>query len=441
MDHQDKPLISIAVDGPVSSGKSTLCDALARKLNILHLDTGAMYRAVGLYVLRQGIDASDEAALADIIERHAAEVSVAYIDGKQVTYVNGEDITGELRQEAVGAAASAVSRFQAVRRYLVSLQQQLAREQSLIIDGRDIGTVVLPDAKVKIFLTASPEARARRRLIQLQSMNQTPEYETVLSDLVARDRQDEGRACDPLKPAADAVILDTTGLSFDASLKRMMNIVKGAADIPAKPPSRSLFYQVARAILVVLSAILVPCKVHNEEGLKRDAPYILLANHQSLLDPPLLAAKMKRYEIYFLGKRELTRFKPLGWVFKKLHMIAVSRHESDLAAMRAALQVLRDQEVLGLFPEGKRCFGKPLQIIESGAGTIALRSHVPLLPVLIEPKPRVFRKTHMYVGSEIDYRDLAEQGLSKDTIDQLNARIQQVFWDMYDKNIKKTNRL
>ena len=148
-------LISIAVDGPVSAGKSTLCDALARKLNILHLDTGAMYRAMGLYALNNGISPDDEQALAAVIKGEKAKISVDFKDGLQITLLNGQDVTQQLRGEAVGAAASAVSRFPVIRRYLVNLQQQLARERSLLIDGRDIGTVVLPDARVKIFLTAS----------------------------------------------------------------------------------------------------------------------------------------------------------------------------------------------------------------------------------------------------------------------------------------------
>ena len=167
----NKPHLSIAVDGPVGAGKSSLCDALARRLNILHLDTGAMYRAIGLHTLIAGISQDDEAALESMLQRDEARIHVDFQQGAQVTYLNGLDVTGRLREEAVGHAASAVSRFAAVRRYLVRLQQQIARERSLIIDGRDIGTVVLPDAKVKIYLTASAEERAMRRYRQLVAAN------------------------------------------------------------------------------------------------------------------------------------------------------------------------------------------------------------------------------------------------------------------------------
>lgn len=222
----NKQLISIAVDGPVSAGKSSLSDALARKLNILHLDTGAMYRAVGLYAIKNGISPNDGAALERMIEDKQAEVGIDFVEGLQITLLNGEDVNAQLRGEEVGAAASAVSRFPAVRKYLVQLQQQLARERSLLIDGRDIGTVVLKDAKVKIFLTASPEDRALRRYTQLISSGINIDYATVLKDLLARDQQDQERKTDPLRPAEDAIVLDTTSLSFEESLQKMCDIVE-----------------------------------------------------------------------------------------------------------------------------------------------------------------------------------------------------------------------
>lgn len=223
-------VISIAVDGPVSAGKSTLCDALARKLDIIHLDTGAMYRAVGLYALQNGISPDDEQQLAQVLKDGKAVVSVAFDSGVQRTLLNGVDVSSQLRGESVGAAASAVSRFPAVRRYLVSLQQQFARERSLLIDGRDIGTVVLPDAKVKIYLTASAEDRALRRYTQLIGDGFNVDYATVLKDLLSRDEQDQNRKTDPLRPAKDAIILDTSKLSFEESMQKMLDIVSAHYD-------------------------------------------------------------------------------------------------------------------------------------------------------------------------------------------------------------------
>lgn len=214
----------------MSAGKSSLCDALSQKLGILHLDTGAMYRAVGLFAIKNNISPDDEEALEAVVKNKLADISVDYQDGRQITKLNGEDVSALLRSEKVGAYASAVSRFPVVRRYLVSLQQQLARERSLLIDGRDIGTVVLPDAKVKIFLTASPEERALRRYKQLINAGSKADYNMVLSDLLARDEQDKNRKADPLRAAPDSVILDTSKLNFEESLQEMINIVKAVYD-------------------------------------------------------------------------------------------------------------------------------------------------------------------------------------------------------------------
>lgn len=219
-------MITIAIDGPVGAGKSSLSDAVAEKLDILHLDTGAMYRAVGLAALQNAIDPGDEHAVTVMCEANKAQVDVQYKNKKQITLLNGQDVSSLIRTEEVGLAASAVSRYQGVRHYLVSLQRQIAETTDILMDGRDIGTVVLPDAKVKIFLTASPEARARRRFLQLQKAGKPADFEQVLADLNARDRQDETRAVDPLKKADDAILLDTSKMDFDQSVDAIIRIVE-----------------------------------------------------------------------------------------------------------------------------------------------------------------------------------------------------------------------
>lgn len=219
-------LISIAVDGPVGAGKSSLCDAVGERLGILHLDTGAMYRAVGLYALRTGISPLDEEAVSALILENKALVDVDYKEGHQRTSLNGEDVSESIRTEAVGNAASSVSRYREVRRYLAALQRHFSTQRSLIVDGRDIGTVILPQAKLKIFLTASPEARAKRRYDQLLSAGKSADYHSVYEELIKRDAQDQGRAEAPLKAAEDAVMLDTSSLSFDESVEAMLNIIK-----------------------------------------------------------------------------------------------------------------------------------------------------------------------------------------------------------------------
>lgn len=217
-------ILNIAMDGPVGAGKSSIAGAAAKALGILHLDTGAMYRALGLAALRMGVSLEDEAAVTALAQR--VDIAIAYGGSGQRTFVDDEDVTDLIRTPEVSMAASAVGRYAGVRREMVALQQKLAAKTPLLVDGRDICLRVLPDAPVKIFLTASAEERARRRWLQMQEKGDQTPFEKVLEDLVARDEQDMNRAVDPLRPTPDAVILDTSEMDFEQSVQAVLRIVK-----------------------------------------------------------------------------------------------------------------------------------------------------------------------------------------------------------------------
>ena len=222
--------LTIAIDGPVGAGKSTISDAVADRLGILHLDTGAMYRAVGLAAMESGIDPRSEDAVCRLCEAGKAQVSVRYVDGHQITLLNGRDVSQLIRTPDASSAASAVSRYQAVRKMMVRRQREIAGEQSILLDGRDIGTVVLPHATVKIFLTATPEARAARRMAQLREKGDQTPFEEVLAAVNARDHQDTTREIDPLRQAEDAVLVDSSHLSFDETVDAILAIVEASHD-------------------------------------------------------------------------------------------------------------------------------------------------------------------------------------------------------------------
>lgn len=206
-------MVSIAIDGPSGAGKSTLAKRLAKELGYIYVDTGAMYRSIGLYALRCGVDPKNADAVQALLP--GIELGIQLQDGAQHVYLNGEDVSTDIRAEAVGMAASAVSAHPAVRAFLLDTQRNLAKGQNILMDGRDIGTVVLPDATVKIFLTASPEARAERRRKELEEKGQPADFATVLADIQQRDYQDTHRAVAPLKQAQDAVLVDSSDIDFE----------------------------------------------------------------------------------------------------------------------------------------------------------------------------------------------------------------------------------
>lgn len=214
---------SIAIDGPAGAGKSTIAKQIAKRLGFIYVDTGAMYRAMALYFLRRQIDADDH----ENIEKYCdmINITIEYKNGEQIVLLNGENVNSLIRTEEVGNMASAVSVNRTVRLKLVQLQRQLARKNNVIMDGRDIGTVVLPNADVKIFLTASPEDRAKRRYEEHMSKGQVVDFNQLLEEIKQRDYNDSHRAIAPLKQAEDAIYVDTSGNTLEQSIEQITNIV------------------------------------------------------------------------------------------------------------------------------------------------------------------------------------------------------------------------
>lgn len=215
---------SVAVDGPSGAGKSTISKEISKRMGILYVDTGAIYRAIGLFVLEQGFDSKDEAGVNKCLDR--IDVKPVFDNGVQHILLNGRDVTEHIRTPEVSRYASDVSAFGVVRDYLLELQRSLARDGSVIMDGRDIGTVVLPDADVKIFLSALPEVRARRRFLELVENGTDVSYEEVLTATVERDYNDSTRKIAPLRRADDAIMVDTTGLRLEESIDLIEKVIR-----------------------------------------------------------------------------------------------------------------------------------------------------------------------------------------------------------------------
>ncbi len=217
-------MINIAIDGPSGAGKSTVAKALAKELHFVYVDTGAMYRAIGVYVRDNGIDKSNADAVIAALPK--IQVSLDYAeDGTQIVLLNGEDVSAVIRENEISLYASTVSKIPEVRARLLSLQREMATTHNVIMDGRDIGTVVLPDAQLKVFLFASAEARADRRTKELLEKGQSVDYQTILAEINARDEQDRTRAISPAIPAEDAVMLDNSGLDIDGTVSAIREML------------------------------------------------------------------------------------------------------------------------------------------------------------------------------------------------------------------------
>ncbi len=224
-------MISVAIDGPVGAGKSSVARESAKRLGFIYADTGALYRGVALYTVRKGLNEND-AEYKEKVENMLPEITVEpkLINGEQRIFLCGEDVSEEIRKPEISMAASSVSTIPAVREFLLDLQRDIAKKNNVLMDGRDIGTVVLPSAQVKIFITASPEIRAKRRFKELIEKGVDTTLEQVLNDLNRRDYQDSHRAVSPLKMAEDAVLLDTSELNFEQSVRKVTELAKAAAE-------------------------------------------------------------------------------------------------------------------------------------------------------------------------------------------------------------------
>ncbi len=216
-------IISIAIDGPSGAGKSTISKALAQELQMMYLDTGALFRALAYAALQEDVNPNDITEVTRFLPQ--VDLQIRFIDQCQRVLINGDDITDFIRTEAVSKAASDISKHPVIRNYILEKERALSRQESFILDGRDIGTVVLPNADVKIFLTASPEIRAERRFLDLREIDAKTEYDQVLKDILARDEQDRSRATAPAVAAEDAIVIDSGNLSLDETIASIKQII------------------------------------------------------------------------------------------------------------------------------------------------------------------------------------------------------------------------
>lgn len=426
---RDSRGLVIALDGPASSGKSSVGAAAAKELGYRFCDTGLLYRAVTWLGLHRGIQATAHDALVPLV----GEIELLDVGDGRLAHVaiGGVDRTDEVRSPEVDVAVSAYSAVAELRLALLERQRALAMRGRIIMAGRDVGTIVLPDADLKLFLDASVEERARRRAVERGVDPAGPEGLEILEELRRRDLLDSTRATAPLRKADDAVVLRTDGNTFEQTVAEVVEVIRRASAPPASaddsatpdatgethpgttlhkartprrerrpiPPTpvatrRGLLYRLGSAVLRGIVRAIARFRVEGDlEAIPRTGPLIVVANHASSADPVLVTSFLSRdidRPLNWLGKRELLEWGPAGWAFRIAAIHPVDREAADLEAFRSAMKILEAGQVLAIFPEGTRSRDGTLQEVREGAGMLALRSGAPVLPVAVIDSDRMW---------------------------------------------------
>jgi len=398
--------INIALDGPSGAGKSTIAKAVAAKMQYVYVDTGAMYRSVACYMVTNGVDLDNTE---DIISK-LSEISIKleYKDGAQHVILNGEDVSDKIRTPEISMAASKTSAIPEVRAFLFDLQQTMAKENNIIMDGRDIGTVVLPNADVKIFLTASAEARAQRRFKELQEKGDPSTFEEVLRDIEQRDYNDTHRETAPLKKADDAVEVDTTSLDLQQSIDEICRVINeklgvkkndddGAVKKERTPrvlmevqpiskthhvnPLKVLVYGILRWAVIGIYHLYYDIRWEGTENVPKDGGNIFASNHRSYQDPVFIALHA-RVPLSYMAKEELFQGnKAFKWLISNLGAFPVTRGKGDTAVIDTSIEKLESGRNLAIFPEGTRSKDGKVGKGKTGVALIAAAAQTKVIPV------------------------------------------------------------
>ncbi len=413
-------MLKIAIDGPSGAGKSSVAKAVAKELSIVYVDTGALYRTIGLFMMEKGISTTDKESVVAILPEISIELK--YVDGKQVILLNGKEVGDNIRTPEIAMAASNVSAIPEVRAFLLDTQRDIAKKNSVIMDGRDIGTVILPDAEVKIFLTASAEARAKRRYDELFAKGQDVNYDEIYRGMIERDKNDSTRAVAPCVPAPDAVFLDNSKLTPEETVKKVIKIIK------KKSKAKKNFYMKAHRIVAPIIRFFWRVKRYGIENIPKDGGLIICSNHIAARDVVLVAAASPR-QIRFVAKKELFKVPIIGWLIKKLDAIKLDRGGGDVGAIKTTINLAKQGEIVSIFPQGHRYPGvdPATTPIKNGAGMIAYHSGANVLPVCIvtkKDKYHLFGRVKIYYGKPILNSDF---GFTSGGSDEYRAATEKIF--------------
>lgn len=459
-------MISVAIDGPGGAGKSTIAKAAANSLSFIYVDTGALYRSIGYSAIKLGADIADEAAVTAVLNQ--LNIEIKYVSGAQHVFVNGEDLGDKIRTPEISTAASKVSQYKSVRAFLLDLQRSFAEKYNVIMDGRDIGTVVLPNATLKIYLTASAESRAQRRYKELCEKGESVDFQSVLDDLNKRDYEDTHREIAPLKKADDAKLLDTSDMSLQESIDSVINMIKAVMNddsnggahkhehtMPKTESSdgklknddtglsfelktgRNWFTTILKIIVYPIYRLLFWYTVEGRENIPKDGGYIFCSNHVSTLDPAFWVIALPR-RVHFMAKEELFKNPIFGRFLRALDVFAIKRGSRDMSSINFAADLVKNGELLGIYPEGTRSKdGKPGRA-KSGVAFLANATGADVIPAAFicknNKKIVPFRRFKMVIGKPIPNSELAFDKVAKDNLKRVSTRIMSEITSIWEEN-------
>ncbi len=415
----------VAIDGPAGSGKGSITKLVAEKLNLECIDTGAMYRCVTLDMINKNIQINE----LDKIQNLLKDIDIKLEDENQKVLLNGEDVTQKIRSIEVTKKVSQVSAIKEVRIKLVDLQRKMAKDKNIIMEGRDIATVVFPKADVKIYLDADVEERARRRFKQNQEKNIESTYEEVLSDMKKRDENDKNKEFGALKIAEDAIILDSTNMTIKQTTNEIIKIIKRKQkeekldkkvyeETKDTPFKRFKLFLTKKVIYYGFYKIVYRIKKVNEKNIPKEGAYIICANHVNMLDALAVVCGCKR-KVRFICKESMFKNKALCWALKLADTIPLNREKNDIESMKRSLKALKNGDILGVFPEGTRKGMEKNLKAKSGAAFFSLKTGTKVIPLGIQGSFKPFTKVKLIFGEPLDFSEYYGKEKDKEALEKV----------------------
>ena len=410
----------VAIDGPAGTGKGTVTEILSKKFKLVNIDTGATYRCVTLDMINKGVKLEELDKINEILEN--IQIELKRENNKQVVLLNGEDVTEKIRSKEVSELVSQVSSIKEVRLSMVKLQRKMAEGKNVIMEGRDIGTYVFPGADVKIYLDADLEERAKRRLLQNKEKGIKMTYAEILENIKKRDENDRSKKIGALKVAKDAEVVDSTQMSINQVVREISEIIRNKK---AKMKLEKKIYKVRKEnawkkfVRKIVKGFLsfvyrIAFRVKISGDVPKEGAYILCCNHINYFDAAAIVLFNKR-KVNFVAKEDLFEYEALRWLGHLFDAIPIKRDMQDIEAMKRCLKVLKNGELLGIFPEGTRKGMEKNVKAKNGAAFMAIKSKAKVIPIGIHGTFKPFSKVYVNYGQPIDLSQYDKEQLDEAT--------------------------